>query len=152
MGMTVYEGDEAFNKLFNFDFDGMAEEALNEAAPILEAKMKEVAKAGIIHEGESDMVNSIKASKVKKSKNGAWIVNVGPRGYSNQKVYKQYSKDKKHVRTFPVSNALKAIWKEYGIPNKQPAQPFISTACSQVRDTINSIIQKTFEKKVDNES
>lgn len=145
--MSVYE-DNSFDELWTMNFGGFCEEALNEAAGILEEKMKANAKSTILHEGESEMVDSIKASKPKKSKNGAYIVNVGPRGYSSTKVY--HAKDGHGVRTsrvYSVSNALKAIWKEYGIPSRGiPAQPFISPATSQTESQIYELIQKKFEE------
>lgn len=146
--MTIYETD-AFNDLWNMDFGGYATETLNECAPVLESKMKAIARTRIQHEGESEMIDSIKPSKAKKASNGAYIVNVGPRGYSKTKKY--YAKNGKKVhtkRSYSVSNALKAIWKEYGIPNRQPAQPFISTAVSQCESQIYERLQKAFEQKV----
>lgn len=145
--MSVYE-DNSFEGLWKMNFGGFAEEALAESAEILEAKMKANAKSVIQHEGDSEMVNSIKASTPKKAKNGAFIVNVGPRGYSKTKKY--HAKNGKGVntkRTYPVSNALKAIWKEYGIPGRQPAQPFISPSVSQTENQIYDLLQKKFEEK-----
>ncbi|MBQ0113997.1 MAG: hypothetical protein KBT03_12780 [Bacteroidales bacterium] len=147
--MDIYN-DISFEQLFQLDFAGLCTEALNEAAPILEANMKKTARASILHEGESEMVNSIKASKPKKSKNGAYIVNVGPRGYSSVKIYR--AKNSKGVRTgrkYSVSNALKAIWKEYGIPGRQAPRPFMTAATNQSESQVLEIIQRKFDQKVD---
>lgn len=145
--MSVYESD-SFEDLFALDFSGFALEALEESASILEAQMKANARATIKHDGDSEMIRSIKASKPKKAKNGAYIVNVGPRGYSSTKVYR--AKNSKGVRTsrkYSVSNALKAIWKEYGIPSRGiPAQPFISPAAIQTEAQIYDILQEKFEE------
>ena len=146
--MNVYDTD-AFDDLWNMDFGGYCTDALNEVAPILESKLKSNARAVVTHDGDSEMANSIKASKAKKSKNGAYIVNVGPRGYSNTKVY--YAQNGKGVHTsrqYPVSNALKAIWKEYGISGQQPARPFISTAVTQTQNQILDMLQKKFEESL----
>lgn len=140
--MSVYESTD-FDAFFEFDMSGYAEEVLTEGSKILEERMKSNARISIKHDGDSEMVNSIKASKPKKSKNGAYIVNVNPKGYSKTKVYK----GKKSNRTYPVSNALKAIWKEYGIPNRQQAQPFIAPTVTQTQEQIYDLLQKRFEDK-----
>lgn len=140
--MSVYPTPSEFNELWNMDFGGYATDALNECAPILEAKMKSNAKNVIKHPGDSDMVNSIKASSPKKARTGAFIVNVGPRGYSNHTF-------KHNGKTYKVSNALKAIWKEYGIPGRDQAQqPFIGTTVEQARSQIEELLQKKFEEKL----
>lgn len=148
MGMSVYQ-DNSFDELWQMDFGGYCEEALNEAAVIVEAKMKANAKSTVMHEGESEMVDSIKPSTPKKARTGAYIVNVGPRGYSDTKKYR--AKDghgQATKRTYKVSNALKAIWKEYGIPSRGiPAQPFISATVSQTENQIYEILQRKFEEK-----
>lgn len=146
--MSVYE-DVGFEDLWNMNVAGFCEDVLSESASILEAKMKSNAKTSIKHDGESEMINSIKPSKAKKAKNGAYIVNVGPRGYSNTKKYTaKDGKGQRTKRTYPVSNALKAIWKEYGIPSRGiPAQPFISPAVSQTENQIYALMQKKFEEQ-----
>lgn len=92
--MSVYESKD-FNALWDFDFGGYATEALEEASDIVEGRMKANAKQVITHAGDSAMVDSIKKSKPKQTKNGAWIINVGPRGYSSNHVY--YAKDGKEL-------------------------------------------------------
>lgn len=148
--MTVFDDDE-LNKFFEFDLDRYAEDILNESAKIVEEKMKANARARIIHEGESEMINSIKASKPKKSR-GAYILNVGPRGYSKVKVYRaKNGRGVRTGRTYSVSNALKAIWKEYGIPgvedDRKNPHPFISTTVSQTERQVQELMQKRFEEK-----
>lgn len=139
----VYDDNIDLDNLFNVDFDEVAEEALAEAVPVLEKSMKSAVQASIGHSGDSELVRSIKANKPKKSRNGAWIVNVTPKGYSKVKVYHA----KKGERTYPVSNALKAIWKEYGIAGKQPARPFLAKATSDVQNEVLDIIQRKFDEK-----
>lgn len=140
--------DVSFNDLFELDFAGLCTESLDEAAKILEANMKKTARASVMHDGESEMVNSIKASKAKKARNGSYIVNIGPRGYSKVKIYRaKNSKGVRTDRTYPVSNALKAIWKEYGIPGRQAPQPFMAQASNQSESKVLELIQKKFEEK-----
>lgn len=132
------------SELLDTDFEEIAIAVLDETAPILENSMKQSCKRVIEHPGESELVDSIKSSKPKRTKTDAWIVNVSPTGYSKTKVYKAGKKK----RNYPVSNALKAIWKEYGIAGQQPAKPFLTNACNSVRDKIKSKMQEIYEQKV----
>lgn len=133
---------------FDMDFDDAAERALNEAAGVLEGTMRSAAAAAVKHDGESAMVNSIKGSKPKKvASTDCWIVNVGPRGYSSTKTYHGKRKGGKSKQTYKVSNALKAIWKEYGIPGHQSPQPFMQKATNQAQARVERIIEDAFNKE-----
>lgn len=132
----------------DMDFDEAAERALNESVSILEGTMRSAAAASVKHDGDSAMVNSIKGSKPKKSAaTDCWIVNVGPRGYSSTKTYHGKRKNGKSKQTYKVSNALKAIWKEYGIPGHQSPQPFIQKATNQAQARVERIIEDAFNKE-----
>lgn len=137
--------EDFLSELLETDFDEIAEEALKDAAPVLEKSMKQSCQRAIRHESDSELVNSIKSSKPKKTKTDAWIVNVFPSGYSKKKIYRAGKGGK---RKYPVSNALKAIWLEYGIAGRQAPRPFIRTACNNVRETILARMQEVYEKKV----
>lgn len=142
--MDVF-GDFDISSMIDVNTDEFCEETLKDVAPILEENMKRTARANVMHDGESEMVNSIKAIRPVKSKNGAWIVNVGPRGYSSHIYYSKGNRPKK----YNVSNALKAIWKEYGIPSRGiPARPFVSTSASQSESKILNEMQKKFEEHI----
>ncbi len=143
-GFEVYHDKTDFDALLEMDFENFAKDALNEAAPVLEASMKSAVQAAVKHTGDSELVRSIKASKAKKSKNGAWIVTVCPKGYSTVKVYHG---GKRKNRVYPVSNALKAIWKEYGIAGHQPPSPFLAKAVNDAEKETLDIIQRTFDRK-----
>lgn len=132
------------SELLDTDFEEIAKAALEETAPILENSMKQSCRRVIEHPGESELVDSIKSGKPKRTKTDAWIVNVSPRGYSKTKVFRAGKKKRK----YPVSNALKLIWKEYGIAGQQAAKPFLTNACNSVRDTIMSKMQEIYEQKV----
>lgn len=134
--------------LLETDFDELCEEALNEASPILEEAVKKEARKVIDHEGDSEMVESFKAHKAKKTINGAWIVNVTPKGVSNVKFYYGNNKGGKSTRKYQVSNALKAIWKNYGIPGKQTPKPFLGNATRAAEKGVLSKIQDAYNKKV----
>ena len=79
--------EDFLSELLDTDFGEIAEEALNEAAPVLEKSMQASCAKVIEHEGDSELVHSIKAGKPKRTKTDAYIVNVSPKGYSSVKVY-----------------------------------------------------------------
>ena len=137
--------DDFLSELLDTDFDEIAAEALTEAAPILEQSLKASCEKVIDHEGESEMVNSITCSKPKKTKTDAWIINVGPRGYSKRKFYRKKNSSR---RKYPVSNALKMIWKEYGIAGRQAPRPFITNARNNARGAVMRKMQEVYERKV----
>lgn len=143
-GFEVDFPEDFLSGLLDTDFGEIAEEALNEAAPILEKSMKNECASVIEHEGDSETVKSIKAGKAKRTKTDAFIVNVTPKGYSNMKTYKH----KKSGRSYQVSNALKMIWKEYGVPGRQAPRPFLDAACGNVRSEVMAKMQETYNKKV----
>ena len=144
----VYSATDAFGDMFDIKFDDIAEDALVQSVPILEGTMRSSAAASVKHEGDSAMVNSIKGSTPKKSAaTDCWIVNVGPRGYSSTKTYHAKRKNGHSKQTYQVSNALKAIWKEYGIPGHQSAQPFIQKATNQAKARVEKIIEDSFDKR-----
>lgn len=149
--MDVEFPDDFMQELLGADFDTIAEDALKEATDELVKAMKTSCKNSIDHEGDSELANSIRASKPKKTADGAWVVNVGPRGYSKKKTY--YGKNGKGVHTgrkYPVSNALKAIWKEYGIPGHQSARPFIQKAVNDSKASVEKKLQDIYDRKVGN--
>ena len=150
MAMFQMDFEEDFmNQLFSTDFDEIAFTALNEAVPILEKSMKDEAQKAISHSGDSELVGSLKASKPKRTKTDAWIVSVTPIGYSKNKVFTAVNRrgEKTH-RKYPVSNALKAIWKEYGIPGRQPPRPFITSAVNKAKAAVLRRMQEVYERKV----
>ena len=98
--------DDFLDGLLSTDFDEIAEEALTETIPILERSMKSEVKKTIQHDGDSELVNSLKASKPKKTKTDAWIATVTPRGYSSTKIYTaKNGMGQKTKRKYKVSNA-----------------------------------------------
>ncbi len=141
--------DDSFLKdLLETDFDEICEEALTSAAPIFEEKMKSEVQKTILHEGESELVESFRASKPVKTKNGAWLLRISPKGYSSTKVYTAAdSRGRKTHRKYRVSNALKAIWKEYGIPGRQPPRPFIESAANNAKTAVMEKIQQVYNRR-----
>ena len=137
--------DDFLGDLLNTSAEEICIKALSEAAPIMEQSMKRSARAAVMHAGESDMVNSIKATMPKKTKDGdAYIVNVGPTGKSEHSYNDRKTGKKKKEK---VSNALKAVWKEYGIAGKQPARPFLANATRNAEEAVVSKMQEVYGKE-----
>ncbi|MCM1264316.1 MAG: hypothetical protein NC313_16520 [Butyrivibrio sp.] len=146
--------EDFLSDLLDTEFDEFAEEALEEVVPLLETALKKSCASVIGHEGDSEMVNSIRCWKPKKTKTDAWIVGVKFWGDSRAKKFKRVTFHAgagewvKVERRYPVSNALKAIWLEYGIPGRQPPRPFIDRACNNIRGKVITELKDIYERKV----
>ena len=145
--MASFELDfpEDFLKdLLKTDVSDICEEALKEAAPLLEQSMKETLRKGN-HELSGELINSIKTNKPKQAKNGAWMVHVRPTGYSSINSYSVKGKGNS-IRKYKVSNALKAIWIEYGVNGRQPARPFLTRTVNEVRSASMQRMQEVYNR------
>ncbi len=142
-GFDIDFPDDFLSELLDTDFEEIAEEALHESAPIMVQAMKTSCRRVIEHEGDSELVEFIKAANPKKAKTDAWILNVGPSGNSQKKKYHHQESG----REYPVSNVLKAIWKEYGIAGQQPPRPFITSAVNSVQDEVMDRMQAAYDRK-----
>ena len=136
--------DDFMENILLTDSDALCKEMLKEAAPILESSMKENVSVTLGDYATGDSVKSIKARTPKKAKNGVYIVNVCPSGYSSH----TFSKGKQKARKYKVSNALKLIWKEYGIVGKQSPQPFLSRSVNDAREKVLQKMQEVYNKRV----
>ena len=136
--------DDFLNKLLTADSEELCMKALEEAAPILEDEMKNVLKSDG-HELSGELIDSIKATKPKKASNGAYILNVRPTGYSKINSYSIKRKGKKS-RKYPVSNALKMIWIEYGVNGRQPARPFMARTINKARAATLKRMQEVYSR------
>lgn len=137
--------EDFLSSLLGTEFDEIAEEALTEAAPILAASMKRSCRDAIRHEGDSELVDSIKAGRPRRTRTDAMIVTVQPKGNSKVKVRRT---GKKKERTEPVSNVLKAIWLENGIPGHQSPRPFLTAATNDARAAVEKKLQEVYDRKV----
>lgn len=147
MGFNVDFPDDFLSELTDYQFEMIAEPALEAAAPVLEKSMKNAARAVVQHEGESEMVESIKAGKPVKTKTDAYIVNVGPKGNSTH----FYSKGKKKKKKYPVSNALKGIWMEHGINvpgHHQAPRPFLEKATKDAQEKVLEKMQEVYDRVI----
>lgn len=48
-------------------------------------------------------------------------------------------------------NALKAVWKEYGIAGRQPARPFLANATRNAEETVLTKMQEVYKKRMGEE-
>lgn len=128
------------------DIDEIGVEMAAAAGPVLVESVKKTVKGVVKHDGDSELVNSVTMSKPKKGKWGDYIVSAYFKGTSKTKTY---SHTKTHRGKYAVSNALKAVWKEYGIPSRGiPAQPFLDTAVNNAEDEAIKRAQEVFESRV----
>lgn len=135
--------EDFLSGLINTDFDDICKEALEESAPVMQKSIQSALAGVIKHDGESELVQSVKPQSPKKAKNGAWIVNITFQGDS-----KNFYSKKKDGTKYRVPNMLKALWKEVGIAGKQVATPFMTSAKNSAKDAVMDRIQKVWEKKV----
>ena len=135
--------DDILSGLLETDSQKLCEEMLREAAPLMVEAMKKNVTEAMGEYSTGEAVDSIRATKPKKAKNGAFITNIRPTGYSNH----TYTRAGQKVsRKYKVSNALKLIWKEYGIPGHQPARPFLTRTINTSQKSILAKMQETYER------
>lgn len=144
--MAVFEMGfpaDFMENLLQTDSEALCEEMLRESAPILEESMKKHISSVMGDYSTGEAAKSIKARKPKKARNGAYIVNVCPTGYSAH----TYNAGKAGQRKYKVSNALKLIWKEYGIPGKQVPRPFVVKSVNGARNKVLQKMQEVYNRK-----
>lgn len=138
--------DDFLSDLLDSDFEEVAKAALEETAPTLKTSIQSSIRNVVSHTGDSELVNSVKISKPKRTSTDAWIINVGPAGKSSNYYY-SYGTTKRVKRKYAVSNVLKAVWLEYGRVG-QNAKPWLTSATENVRGTIMDKMQDIYNKKV----
>ncbi len=136
--------DDFLKELLQTDADEICQEALKEAAPLLEQSMKATLKRDN-HELSGELINSIKSKKPVKANNGAWMVHVRPTGYSSINSYSVKGKGNK-IRKYKITNALKMIWIEYGVNGRQPARPFLTRTVNEVRSASMQRMQEVYNR------
>ncbi len=142
-GLNLDIPEEFMKELLGKPFDRIAKTALDECAPILKDSVKAAMQNSVKHSGDSDMIKSVRSNKPKQTRTDAWIVNVYPSGYSAH-TFNRYTGDR--VKRYPVSNALKAIWLEYGRVGQSPA-PWLAPAIQNCKSRILDEMQKIWERE-----
>ncbi len=122
------------------DIDRVAPKMLDEAAPILEKRVKaECTK----HRRTGIMVDSVKKTKAKAGKTGHYIV-VRPTGVSTKYIDKD---GKLRNRKIPVRNMEIMAHLEYGT-SKQAPKPILTKAIKDATPEVLSKMQEVFEREV----
>lgn len=133
--------DDFMSDILNVNTEELCKEMVNSAVPVVEESLKKEIKKVISHQGDSELVQSVKASRAKMTKTGAVISFVSPRGNSKNYYYRSARKGRK----VPVSNVLKAIWLNYGRQG-QPAKPFLTKAINNVSEKALNKMQETYNR------
>lgn len=132
--------DDYLSDLLDNNFDEIAPEMLNEVIPTLETSIKRHL-TGVIHGGTGELAGSVAVTRPKKTKTDAWIGNVYIKGKSKNYYYGSTT----HARKYAVSNALKAIWLNYGNAH-QGARPWLTPAVMSCQTEILDKLQKKWEE------
>lgn len=132
--------DDYLSDLLDNNFDELAPEMLNEVIPTLETSIKRHL-TGVIHGGTGELAGSVAVTRPKKTKTDAWIGNVYIKGKSKNYYYGSTT----HSRKYAVSNALKAIWLNYGNAH-QGARPWLTPAVMSCQTEILDKLQKKWEE------
>ena len=141
----------------SFEFEGLSQmlpnadevgmEMAEAAGPVLAESTKKAVRRVVAHEGTSELVDSVKLFGPGKTRKGDYFILAYFDGYSKTKTV---SHSRTHRGKYKVSNALKAIWKEYGIPSRGiPAQPFLERAAKAAEAEALDKMQEVFDRKVD---
>lgn len=138
-GFAMDVSDDYLDQLFSHEFDSLAKDMLNEVKPILKESTQNAMRAVVQHSGDSDMINSVKASNPKKTSTDAYIVNVGPSGYS-ENTFNRGSKQ------YKVTNAAKAIWLQYGVAGRQPARDWLTHSVNSCEEEVMTKMQQSWER------
>jgi hypothetical protein len=132
--------EDYLKELTDNNFDDIAPQMLETVLPILETSIRRHL-TSVIEKGTGDLVKGISVTKPKKTQTDAWITNVYIKGESNH----HYLGSTTHNRKYPVSNALKAIWLNYGRAN-QTARPWLDPAVNSCQSEILEKLQKKWEE------
>ena len=140
MGFEVNVPDDIFGELIRNASDETLKAIVDETSPELVKSMQQSIKGQIKHPGESNLVNSIKATKAKATKTDAIMSFVRPTGTDSTR------SDTGGRRSKPIRNMEKAIYMNYGTA-KEAARPWLESAVSKVDSAITKKLQEEFEKR-----
>lgn len=139
--MEIDFPEDLLGGLLSQDTEELCREMVDAAVPIMEECMKKEVRSVIGHGGDSELVKSIKGSRARVSRNNAVISFVGPKGNSSH----HYGGAKKN-RKRKVSNALKAVWLNYG-RRGQPARPFLNRATKNAEKKVLEKMQEVYDRR-----
>jgi len=134
--------------LLDSDFSEIANEALEQAAPILQKSVQDSARAVIKDKSRTDLIESFKPWKggVKKVSNGggAYLMGVASYGKPKRKSKRKRS-DGRGKRN--VTNNDIAWWLEHG-NSHQAAKPYLDRGAKAAEGKVLDIVQEVYNKKV----
>ena len=132
--------DDYLKDLLDNDFEELAPQMINEVLPTLQTSIQRHI-TSVIHGGSGELARSVAVTKPKKTKTDAFIGNVYIKGQSKNYYYGSST----HKRKYAVSNALKAIWLNYGNAH-QAARPWLTPAVNSCQNEIQDKLQKKWEE------
>ena len=123
--------DELMESLTTVDIEAIAPIALEESAPIVKAKLSQLAEP---HRDTGAMIRSIKIQRAKK-KRDKYSIFVGPSGVD---------------RKSGTRNMERLAYLEYGVrENNQPATPVITPTVRATHDDVCDKMQDVFNRYLD---
>ena len=132
--------DDYLEDLLSHDFDELAYEMIKATQPILKGSIEKHL-ASVIRSGTGELLKGVAGFTPRKTRTDAWIGGVYIKGESNNHYYGSTT----HKRMYPVSNALKAIWLNYGNAH-QAARPWLAPAVNACEAEIMDKMQKKWEE------
>ena len=132
--------EDYLKDLTDNNFDELAPQMIDDVLPILRTSMTRHL-SSVIREGTGELVNNVAVTKAKKAKTDAYIGNVYIKGQSNNHYLAGATKN----RQYPVSNALKAVWLNYGNAH-QAARPWLTPAVNSCQSEIQDKLQRKWEE------
>jgi hypothetical protein len=134
--------------LLDSDFSEIAEESLEEAAPVLQKSVQDSVRAVLKDKSRTELIESFQPWKggVKKTSTGggAYIMGVSPYGKPGKKSKRKRSDG---TGTRNVTNNDIAWWLEHG-NSHQAAKPYLDRGAKAAEGAILDIVQEVYNKKV----
>lgn len=127
--------------LFDAKFlsDDKLDSALEKATPEVVKAMKSQINATTSDKATGEAANSIKAGKPRTDKQGRRYIAVCPSGYSTHTF-------NRGSRKYKITNAIKLIWLQHGIPGRQPARPWLLKAQHQCENAVIKALENEITK------
>lgn len=134
--------EDLFDGLLNMDTENLCREMVDSASTIMVEEMKRELRRVIQHPGESELVDSIQANAAKVVDDHLVMSFTAPYGTSKNYYYRYGGR---RGRKHQVTNALKAIWLNYGRIG-QPARPFLGPAIRYASPLVIKKMQQTYDQ------
>ena len=126
--------------LLQEDFYTLGEDMIEAALPVLLNSIKSHL-AGVIRNGTGELISNVVDCDPRRSRTNALIATVYVKGVSKNHYYGSTT----HARQYEVSNALKAIWLNYGNAH-QTERPWLQPAVKACMNEVYEIMQKKYEE------